>query len=84
MIEQIGLFKACSPTNWGICYGGLKHNKHIGVVDASARFLYLAEETNVSHNSELGMVERQELQIKKEKLVAMLEEVHTFEFVLQP
>lgn len=46
-----------------------------GVADTSAGFLNSAEETNVCHNSELSMAERRELQIKKAKLVAMLDEV---------
>lgn len=46
-----------------------------GVADASAGFINSAEEINVSHNSELSMAERRELQIKKAKLVAMLDEV---------
>jgi len=46
-----------------------------GITDTSAGFLNSAEETNISHNTELSMAERRELQIKKAKLVAMLDEV---------
>lgn len=46
-----------------------------GITDTSAGFLNSAEETNISHNTEISMAERRELQIKKAKLVAMLDEV---------